>query len=668
MWKRRKHAARELAPAGKPVPAVVAEAVPVPRAKPSPGAGRYTAAAAGSPRNRLWPKLSLAAFLAGTSGMLVGIAILSVLLLTVAANFQNTYTLLNDKAVLVMETLVERITDRVSNVEPVVSALTRLYAEGRIDLQQTANRTALLEGMLAADRAIQAIVIYTRDLDAEGVYRDADGSTAFTTQAQAVSPQVEEGLKSIRLGDPPRWGPPVYVGGATYMNVAAPLSRSGHLDGYVVAAVGIDGLSDIVEDVGRKFSSAAALLYGENTVFAHTTPAGELVPLDSKEGSPTVPLNTLDDPLLSRFPNRKPLEGFERASRDGVSVSTIETEDGPFVLLTRKIQGYGPEPWYAVLFEPDYEVMDEVQRLRGSFVIGLVLLALSVVVAIFTGRSIARAVGRIAPEAERIARFEFDQVGRLPESRIFEVDTEARAFNSMVEGLRTFSLYVPRQLVHRLLQRGFDEATRSRSQQATVLFTDIVGFTALSERMTAEEASCVLNAHFAGLVACVETELGIVDKFMGDGMMAFWAESDVPDHADRAVRTALSIKRHAEACAAQSRQNGDLPLRIRIGVHSGSVIVGNLGAPDRVNYTIVGDTVNVAARLESFGRNIDASADAIILASEETVNRLSFPVAREPVGAVHLTGREALVDIWRLLGTELPAAVPAPEDPEADDA
>jgi adenylate cyclase len=632
----------------------------VPRAKPLPETGH---ARAGSPRNRLWPKMSLAAFLAGTSGMLVGIAILSVLLLTVAANFRNTYTLLNDKAVLVMETLVERITDRVANVEPSVSALTRLYASGAFGFERTDKRTALLEGMLLADQAVRAIVIYSRDFNAEGVYRDAEGNVEFTTRAEAVSPQIEEALRALRLGDPPRWGPPVYVAGATFMNVAAPLSRDGHLDGYVVAAVGIDGFSAIVEDVGRKFSSAVALLYGDDTVFAHTTLSGQLVPLDAKEQSPTMPFDRLSDPILSQFANRKPLDGFQRARQAGVSVSTITTAEGPFVVLTRQIEGYGPKPWNAVLFQPDYEVMDEIHRLRGSFLIGLVLLALSVVVAIFTGRSIARAVGRIAPEAERIARFEFEQVGRLPESRIFEVDTEARAFNSMVEGLRTFSLYVPRQLVHRLLLRGFDEATRSRSQEATVLFTDIVGFTALSEHMTAEQASCVLNAHFAGLVACVEEEFGMIDKFMGDGMMAFWAEHDVPDHADRAVRAALAIKRHAEACAAQSRQSGEPALRIRIGVHSGSVIVGNLGAPDRVNYTIVGDTVNVASRLESFGRNIDASADAIVLASEETVARLSFPVVREPVGAVHLTGREALVEIWRLVGIEMPRGLVAPTDP-----
>ena len=606
--------------------------------------------------------MSLAAFLAGTSGMLVGIAILCVLFLTVAANVRNTYTLLNERAVLVMETLVERITDRVSNVEPTVSALTRLYTSGAFGFERTDTRTALLEGMLLADQAVRAIVIYTRDFNAEGVYRDDRGNVEFTTRAEAVSPTIEDALRAIRLGDPPKWGAPVHVAGATFMNVAAPLSRKGRLDGYVVAAVGIDGFSAIVEDVGKKFSSAVALLYGEDTVFAHTTLSGQLVPLAAKEQSPTVSLGQLDDPILSRFPDRKPLEGFQRARRAGVAVSTIATEDGPFVVSTRQISGYGPKPWNAVLFQPDYEVMDEVRRLRGSFLIGLVLLALSVVVAIFTGRSIARAGGRIAPEAERIARFEFEQVGRLPESRIFEVDTEARAFNSMVEGLRTFSLYVPRQLVHRLLQLGFDEATRSRSQEATVLFTDIVGFTALSEHMTAEQASCVLNAHFAGLVTCVEQELGIIDKFMGDGMMAFWAEHDVPDHADRAVRAALAIKRHVEASAAQSRENGELPLRIRVGLHSGSVIVGNLGAPDRVNYTIVGDTVNVAARLESFGRNIDAAADAIVLASEETVARLGFPVVHEPVGTVHLTGREALVDIWRLVGFESAAAIAPPDE------
>jgi len=616
---------------------------------------------------RRWPRISLAVFLAGTSGLLVAAAILSVLALTISANFQNTYTLLNDKAVLVMETLVERITDRVANVEPSVAALTRLYETGQIDLQRTDRRTALFEGMLAADEAIRAIVVYTRDFNAEGVFRDDKGNFEFTTQTESVSPVIEEALRTIRLGDPPKWGPPVHVAGATFMNVAAPLARNGRLEGYVVAAVGIDGFSSIVEDIGRKFSSAVALLYGDDTVFAHTTLTGKLVPLDAQEQDPTVPLGRLDDPILSQFPDRKPLVGFRRAFDAGVSVSTIETTDGPFVVLAREIRGYGPEPWYAVLFQPEYEVMDEVHRLRGSFLLGLGLLVLSVIVAILTGRAVARAIGRVAPEAERIARFEFDNVSRLPASRIHEVDSEARAFNAMVDGLRTFSLYVPRQLVHRLMQLGFAEATRSGSQQATVMFTDIVGFTALSERMSAEEAAALLNRHFAGLVACVEQEQGIIDKFMGDGMMAFWAEQDVPDHAERAVRAALSILHHAEECAREARVSGAPVLRLRIGIHSGPVIVGNLGSPDRVNYTIVGDTVNVASRLESFGRNIDPHADAILLASEETVRRLGYPVSREAVGAVHLQGREALVEIWRLMDEAAVPALPGPAtegDPE----
>ncbi|WP_453962379.1 adenylate/guanylate cyclase domain-containing protein [Amorphus suaedae] len=639
--------------------------VPVPRPKPVPGAGRHAGAAAGSRRNRLWPKVSLAAFLAGTSGLLVGIAILSVLLLTVTANFQNTFTLLNDKAVLVMETLVERITDRVATVQPTVKALTRAYQEGKIDLATSPTREAFLSGILSGAPVIRAILFYDRDFVASGLYRADDGTFVPTPVQTSISPEIRNALSGIRPGDPPIWGPPVNVGSGTFMNVAAPLMRKGRLDGYIVAAVGIDGFTSVVEEVGRENDGAVALFYGEDTVFAHTTLAGKLVPLDFTSTDPTVPLAQLEDPVLRHFPERTELEGFARARQAGVSVSGITANDEQYVVITKSIPRHGPKPWIAVLYQPEYQVSDELRRLRGSFVLGLGLLVLAVITAIFTGRSIARAVGRIAPEAERIARFEFEQVGRLPESRIFEVDTEARAFNSMVQGLRTFSLYVPRQLVHRLLQRGFEEATRSRSQQATVLFTDIVGFTALSERMTAEEAARVLNAHFAGLVACVEEEFGIIDKFMGDGMMAFWAELDVPDHADRAIRAALSIKRHAEACAAQSRLNGDPPLRIRIGVHSGSVIVGNLGSPDRVNYTIVGDTVNVAARLESFGRNIDASADAIILASEATVDRLSFPVVREPVGAVHLTGREALVDIWRIVDREMPAALTGPQEPNA---
>lgn len=615
--------------------------------------GRMTGSASQDPPrtkpNRRWPKFSLATFLAVTSGLLVAISLLSVLFLAVAANFQNTYSLLNQNAVLVMETLEERIKGSVENVEPAVSQLARLYKAQEIGLESSERRNAMVEGILSAAPIIEAVVFYSRDFEASGTYREKGGSFRTADERRVISPAIKKALGTIKPGDLPKWGPPVHVDGATYMNVAAPLTRDGRLDGYVVAAVGIDGFSRVVGEIGLENDGAVALLYGWDTVFAYTDRSGELMPIKASEADPTVPLSATEDPVLREFSKRHPFDGFERARAAGVSVSGLRADGEDYVVMTQTVEGYGPKPWVAVLDFPEYQMMDELHRLRGSFVVGLGLLLVSLIVAVFAGKLVARAIGRVAPEAERIARFEFDTVRRLPESRIHEVDSEARAFNAMVEGLRTFSMYVPRQLVQRLMQRGFSEATRSRTQQATVLFTDIVGFTALSEHMSAEDASTRLNNHFAGLVRWVEDEYGIVDKFMGDGMMAFWAEHDVVDHADHAVRAALAIKRTVEEAAEKARANGEPALRIRIGLHSGPVIVGNLGSPDRVNYTIVGDTVNVASRLESFGRNIDACADAIVLASEETVNRLTVPVIREPVGAAHLPGREALVEIWRLL-------------------
>ncbi|MEW5421362.1 adenylate/guanylate cyclase domain-containing protein [Amorphus sp. 3PC139-8] len=614
--------------------------------------GAYSGFASSAQASRRWPKFSLATFLAVTSGLLVAISLLSVLFLAVAANFQNTYSLLNQNAVLVMEALEERIKGSVETVAPAVSQLARFYSAGEIGLEASEKRTALVQGVLSGAPIIEAVVFYTKDFEASGIYREKGGTFRTADERRVISPLIKKALGTIKPGDVPRWGPPVHVDGATYMNVAAPLTHDGRLDGYVVAAVGIDGFSRVVEEIGRENNGAVALLYGWDTVFAYTDRAGQLVPIKSSEADPTVPLADTGDPVLRAFNARRPLDGFERAWAAGVSVSSLRADGENYVVMLQTLEGYGPKPWIAVLDFPEYEMMDELHRLRGSLVVGLGLLILSLIVAVFAGKLVARAIGRIAPEADRIARFEFESVRRLPESRIHEVDSEARAFNAMVEGLRTFSMYVPRQLVQRLVQRGFAEATRSRSQQATVLFTDIVGFTALSEHMSAEEASARLNTHFAGLVKWVEEEFGIVDKFMGDGMMAFWAEHDVVDHADHAVRAAFAIKRTVQAAAAEARAKGEPALRIRIGLHSGPVIVGNLGSPDRVNYTIVGDTVNVASRLESFGRNIDACADAIILASEETVNRLTVPVIREPVGAAHLPGREALVEIWRLIDVD----------------
>ena len=190
----------------------------------------------------------------------------------------------------------------------------------------------------------------------------------------------------------------------------------------------------------------------------------------------------------------------------------------------------------------------------------------------------------------------------LPRSRVRELDDQATAFNAMLIGLRAFSTYIPRSLVAKLVRTGEIGIAEPREAIVTVMFTDIAGFTTLSEQMDAAAAAKLLNHHFAILCRAVDAHGGTVDKFLGDGMMAFFGAPDrLKGHAAAARARCCLHPRRAGERQSGARQ-GRPALRVRIGIHTGSVIVGNIGAADRVNYTIIGDTVNVSQRLQELGK------------------------------------------------------------------
>ena len=163
----------------------------------------------------------------------------------------------------------------------------------------------------------------------------------------------------------------------------------------------------------------------------------------------------------------------------------------------------------------------------------------------------------------------------------------------------------------------------------------------------------MLNDHFAKLAACIEAEDGTVDKFIGDSVMAFWGAPDAqPDHAERAARAARCIVDTVNADNQQRVANGHSPIGLRIGLHTGAVTVGNIGAPDRINYTIIGDTVNVGQRLEQFAKGVDSapahSGSVTVVASRAVVAQLARGDGWASLGMHSLRGRDEEIEVFRL--------------------
>jgi len=159
-----------------------------------------------------------------------------------------------------------------------------------------------------------------------------------------------------------------------------------------------------------------------------------------------------------------------------------------------------------------------------------------------------------------------------------------------------------------------------------------------------------VNAHFSIIVDCVEAEGGTVDKFIGDAVMAFWlAPEEQPDAPERACRAALAIAGRMPDENRRKTARGEASTHIRIGIHSCSATVGNIGAPGQLNYTIICDTVNIGQRLEQLGKQIhEDGTDVSILTNGDTAGRLSDPIAPAPAGRHRVKGRIGEIDMFDL--------------------
>ncbi|HEX5632191.1 MAG TPA: adenylate/guanylate cyclase domain-containing protein, partial [Gemmatimonadales bacterium] len=208
---------------------------------------------------------------------------------------------------------------------------------------------------------------------------------------------------------------------------------------------------------------------------------------------------------------------------------------------------------------------------------------------------------------------------------------------------RAFSLYVSPEVVEHVMAHPERLKLGGEHREITVMFTDLKGFTNLTEMLGAEQVAQVLNRHFSRATAIVKRNHGTVNRFIGDAVMAMWgAPVDDPLQADHAVRCALELQEDMELQRRELREQGLPEISMRIGIHTAVAIVGNLGSSDRFDYTAIGDGVNLAARLEPVNKLYGTG----ILLSGATVARLAEPVDLRPVDRVIVKGQTVPVDLF----------------------
>jgi len=392
----------------------------------------------------------------------------------------------------------------------------------------------------------------------------------------------------------------------------------------------------------------AFILYGRDRVLAHSNMGAESVRPTADEPLPT--LARFGDPVLAALWDDRRNERRLFLTRPPVENRTIHVGGEYYPFFYAELAGYSDRPLLVGVYTRTSDFADIINRLILALVAGGLAVVGAVVMAVLMGRRLARPVRRISEAATLVGDLRVSEVQPLPRSRIREIDEQARAFNAMTSALRWFEAYVPKPLARHLLKGGDTRALESERRNLTVMFTDIAGFSTSSQEHDAAAVAEYLNRHFAILYSCIEAQGGIIDKYIGDSVMAFWGAPDkLKDRAERACRAALMIRDAIEGDNSERRTAGLPETRMRIGIHSGDATVGNIGSAARVNYTIIGDMVNVGQRIEQLAKVLAPKDQAVaILISETTRADLGPDFAPRSLGRHKLRGRQGEMEIFTL--------------------
>ncbi|HZU85957.1 MAG TPA: adenylate/guanylate cyclase domain-containing protein [Anaerolineaceae bacterium] len=275
----------------------------------------------------------------------------------------------------------------------------------------------------------------------------------------------------------------------------------------------------------------------------------------------------------------------------------------------------------------------------------------SIGMALFVTRSISEPVRMLKEKMAQVEKQNFDAT--VPVTTNDELGYLAEGFNQMVSGLKRgeamrnlLNLYVSPEVARQALESGAQLG--GQLVQCSVLFSDIRDFTGLSERLEPQALIDLLNRYMSAMVTAIVQHGGMVNKFGGDSLLAVFGTpiNPTPDHAARAIQAGLEMQRALSAFNLEQAQAGGAQLRIGIGVASGPAVAGNVGGKERLEYTVIGDTVNLASRLQSLTKEMGHE----FLANQEACQqaRATLPFEAQAIPGIQIRGKSAPLTVYAI--------------------
>ncbi|MDR0409598.1 MAG: cation:dicarboxylase symporter family transporter [Spirochaetaceae bacterium] len=286
--------------------------------------------------------------------------------------------------------------------------------------------------------------------------------------------------------------------------------------------------------------------------------------------------------------------------------------------------------------------MRKGMRYITFFSIGILLVI--IICSIMFSRSIASPMQILSSEMSKIRALKFDSDLNI-NTRFLEIAEMYASFEGMRTGLQNFKRYVPSDLVTKLINEKINAEIGGERRELTIFFSDIAKFTSISEKKSPEEMVKDLCFYFENVSKIIIENKGTLDKYIGDSVMAFWGAPVANEHhAEAACRSAVRIQQMLRSIFRQWENMGKEPFYTRIGIHTGEAIVGNMGYTERLNYTVIGDHVNVASRLEGVNKIYGTK----IIVSQNTWSQCANMFEFRMLDKISVVGRSEGMAIYEL--------------------
>jgi adenylate cyclase len=305
--------------------------------------------------------------------------------------------------------------------------------------------------------------------------------------------------------------------------------------------------------------------------------------------------------------------------------------------------------WESVILTPTDDFVGTLRKTNQQILFVIVALTFAESLLIyFLARRLSRPIETVSEELKAVENLSFEVHQDRP-SRVREIAQLQAATSLLRNSLLSFSAFAPVDLVRGLIRSGIPLALGVQPNKLTIMFTDLENFSTQAEHLTPADLLQQMSTYFEEVSRAIAQESGTVDKFIGDGIMAFWgAPAALPDHEMHACIGALRAARRMRAINENWQAEGRPTFRLRVGLHSAEVLIGNIGSSERFSYTVMGDGVNVAARLEGINKEFGTS----ICISDRVFDAVSSEMLARPLRTIQVKGREQKFMAYELLGTK----------------